>query len=116
MKTLLILSVIAAVTTATSAAAEVRSARSDVVVLQTTISFSDLDLSRTAGADSLIARLRKATLKVCGDMPNRADMDAFLRYSTCRTRTMEAAIRQVNVPLVTARYARDPAQARLAAK
>ena len=117
MKTLMILGGIAAISSATPAAsADVRSAFGDVVTLEATVSYSDLDLSRTAGADALIVRLSRVATTVCGDRPNPADMDAYGRYRACKTRTMDAAIRKVNAPLVTARYAREAAHSEFAAK
>lgn len=114
MKTLMILAAVAAATP--SAAADPRSAVGEVVTLEATVSYSDLDLSRTAGADALIVRLSKVATAVCGDRPNAADTDAYGRYRVCKTRTMDAAIRKVNAPLVTARYARDAARVELVTK
>ena len=114
MKTLTILA--AAVAIASPAAAEVRVPQSGPVTLQTTVDYSDLDLSRTEGADALIARLRNATRKACGGRPDPTDLEDQRLYAACKVRSMDAAVKQVNAPLVTARYAREPAQAVLATK
>ena len=117
MKTLMILTAIAAVTAAPAPAlAGERSAYSDTVTMHLTVSFSDLDISRAAGADALISRLRNASRKVCGDFPNLADTDATRRHKRCMVQATDAAVKQVNAPLVTARYARDVAQPTYAAK
>ncbi len=117
MKTLMILAAIATVSAATpAAAADPRSAIREVVTLKATVSYSDLDLSRTAGADALIVRLSKVATAVCGDRPNAADTVAYGRYRACKIRTMDAAIREVNAPLVTARYARDAARIEIVTK
>ena len=115
MKTLMILAAIATVSAAPALAGGVRLVPGNPDRLQTTINFSDLDLSRIAGADALIARLQAASRRVCV-APSPADMDASARYRACTIQTMDAAIRQVNVPLVTARYARDAARTHLVAK
>lgn len=108
MKTLIILGALAAI--ATPAAAQDRGFFGDRVVLQITVSFSDLDLSRVSGADTVIKRLRKAARQVCGDVPNPADMEPYRRHRACVRQTMDAAVKQVNAPLVTARYAHAATQ------
>lgn len=118
MKTLMILTAIAAVTAAPAPAlaGERPPFPSDTVVMHLTVKFSDLDISRAAGADALISRLRNASRKVCGDFPNLADTDATRRHKRCMVQATDAAVKQVNAPLVTARYARDVAQPTYAAK
>jgi UrcA family protein len=114
MKTLSILA--AALSIAGPAAtAEYGVPQSGKVDLQVTVDFSDLDLSRTSGADALIVRLRNATRRVCGQRPN-ADLDAYRRYRECTVQSMDAAVKRIDKPLVTARYAREAARAQLATK
>ena len=116
MKTRMILTAIAAVTAAPALAGERPTFPSHTFVMHHTVSFSDLDISRAAGADALIARLRSASRKVCGDFPNPGEMDNAQRHQRCMVEATDAAVKQVNAPLVTARYARDPVQPRFATK
>jgi UrcA family protein len=89
---------------AAPAAAEVRPARGQPDVLETTVEFSDLDLNRTSDADMMLARLRRAAREVCGLAPLPHELGKGQRHRACVAATMDATVARVDAPLVTARY------------
>jgi len=113
MKTLLI---IAALTAPLAIAAAPAAARGDPERLQTTINYSDLDLSRPAGAAAMLARIKRAAATVCGERSVPGQLTTSRRFHACMKQTMDAAVKQVNAPLVTARYAGPTRSTRLATK
>jgi UrcA family protein len=98
-----------------ASAAEVRPTSGDPDILQTTVNYADLDLNRPAGADVMIARVRRAARTVC-----HAGM--FLQHSqvrrthACVRQAMTGAFAQVDAPLVTSRFLKTAPQAELAAR
>jgi UrcA family protein len=62
---------------------------------QTDVSYADLDLSTSQGAQALAARIRQAADAVC--RTERSDTDAWERrqYEACRQEAVAAAVRQV---------------------
>jgi len=101
MKTLLI---IAALTAPLAIAAAPAAAQVGGERLQTTINYSDLDLSRPAGADAMLARIKRAASIVCGERSDPVRLTRSKRFRACIAQTMDATVKQVNAPLVTARY------------
>jgi UrcA family protein len=67
------------------------------------VTYGELDLNSSAGADTLIRRIDNAAETVCGD---RSRNSARLATSErqCEAETEEYALADVNHPLVTARY------------
>ncbi len=109
MKTLIAIAALVAIA-APAAAREIPEAPRIVV------KYSDLDLNRSAGADVLIARIRQAALNVCGDGHSTRGLDQAAEHNACMAETMAAAVKQVNAPLVSARYGVPATSSRLAAK
>jgi UrcA family protein len=101
MKTFLLCSALAAL--ALPAAAEARAANSDAELPKVVVSYADLDLNRPAGADVMIARVRRAAQSVCSD-------DLFAGHTQvrqirkCVRSAMSGAFAQLDAPLVTSRY------------
>ena len=107
MKTLMMLG--ALILIATPAAAESQREERHVTVL-----YSDLDLTRSAGADAMIARLRMAANKACG--PRATELAERARRQICVRDAMDGGVRTLASPLVTARHASPNRPAVLAAK
>lgn len=114
MKALILCSALLAI--AAPANAQVRPAHGQPDALETTVTFSDLDLNRVAGADVMIARLEQAARKVCGEAPSPSELKKKARYRACVTTTTNAAVARIDAPLVTARYNSEQAPAKLAAR
>jgi UrcA family protein len=96
-------------------AAEVRPTNGDPDILQTTVSYADLDLNRPAGADVMVARVRRAARTVCG-YRSYADHTEVQRVRACVAHAMTGAFAQLDAPLVTARFSHTVPQAELAAR
>ena len=109
MKTFVIIAALAAI--AAPAAAQV-----NPDVRQTVLKFADLDLSRSAGASVMAARIHQAALVVCGDASATRDLVGRSAHNACMSQTMAATVNQVNAPLVSARFSVPSANAKLAAK
>ena len=107
MKTLIAIAALAAI--AAPAAAQVSPDARQIVV-----KYADLDLTRPAGADAMIARIRQASTVACSGFSTR-EFSQAAKHKACMTETMAAAVRQVNSPLVSARFSPGTAS-QLAAK
>ena len=76
------------------------------------VAYGDLDLSSSAGARTMINRLRSATRKICGDEPAPLQIAMILRYKSCFGTTMSQAVASLDHPVVSAIYTgRSRAQA-----
>ena len=113
MKTLLLCGALIAV--AAPAAAEVHPASGNPDALETTVNYADLDLSRPAGADVMIARVRRAARSVCGQEIT-GDRREIRRNHACVREAMNGAFMQLDAPLVTTRFLRTGSSAELAAR
>jgi UrcA family protein len=71
---------------------------------QMVVSYDDLNLSRPAGAQILLERLRMASSSVCGGRPDVRYLDAQKYYRDCFGEAMKGAIAQVDSPLVAELY------------
>lgn len=109
MKTLILTAALAALATAAAAqtAPDYRS---------TVIRYSDLDLSRPAGANAMISRIRRAADVVCGHRGSTRGVRETALYQDCVSKTMAATVKQVNAPLVSARFGLPSSGTELAAK
>jgi UrcA family protein len=72
--------------------------------VRVTVDYSDLDLNRTAGADAVIRRIEAAALSLCGTAPKPRELRAKARHRACMTAAITGAIRELDAPLVTARF------------
>jgi len=71
---------------------------------QIAVRYADLDISRPAGAEVLIDRIRLAARSVCGTQADLRDIARFRTQAACQHEAMETAIRSVNSPLVAKLY------------
>jgi UrcA family protein len=104
VKTLILTALLAAL--AAPAAAQSGASRDRSDIRQVKVRFSDLDLTSKAGAEKMIWRFRHAARTVCGREPDLRELVASARDSLCITSAMNAAVSQLNAPLVTATYSR----------
>jgi len=72
--------------------------------MSTKVAFGDLDISKPAGAQVLLARIDHAGRKVCGGQPNVRDLGAMADFRRCRTAAVSQAVRDVRSPVLTALY------------
>lgn len=86
------------------AAAPIRAASFDRP--QVTVSYSDLDLSRPAGAAALLDRLSTAARAVCGGVPDIRNLAAMSNFRACRKEAMDRAVASIRAPLVAQLYGR----------
>lgn len=71
------------------------------------VSYADLNLSSTAGAQTILQRIHHAANSVCGPQSsNPIDRVARLR-EVCVKQAVSQSVHQLNVPMVTALYAGD---------
>lgn len=113
MKTLICCAALVAI--AAPAVAGVHPMKGDDERLQTSVSYADLDLSRPAGADVMIARIRRAAQAVCGQ-ELFAEHDRARHTRACVREAMNGAFEQLDAPLVTARFHGTVSPAELAAR
>ena len=114
MKTLIFCAALVAIAAPATAGA-VQPVNGDSEFPQASVSYADLDLSRPAGADIMVARIRRAARQVCGQ-ELFADLDRARTTRACIRHAMDSAIGQVDAPLVTARYFDAKSPTKLAAR
>jgi UrcA family protein len=73
-------------------------------LVEVTVSYADLDLSKPAGAQALYKRIRRAARQVCTPRVVISPIHAGPRFRTCYDEAMANAIAQVNRPVLTALY------------
>lgn len=71
---------------------------------QVAVNYSDLNLSRSEGAEVLITRLRAAAAQACGPAPDIRDLVMSRYYRQCVADSVERAVGSVNEPMVTEIY------------
>ena len=74
--------------------------------LKYVVHYSDLDLTREAGARVLLSRLHGAARIVCSPASDGLDLERIALFNSCMKDTMERAIAAVHVPLVGELYER----------
>ncbi len=70
---------------------------------QRTVSFSDLDLSHSAGAAVLYSRINGAAAQVC-DQHGVRSLEAFTTARRCIDQAIARAVAEVDVPALTSLY------------
>jgi UrcA family protein len=71
------------------------------------VQYADLNLSSTAGAKAMLQRIHHAANDVCGPQPSsKIDRNARI-HATCVDQAVTGAVRQLDVPMVTALYRGD---------
>jgi UrcA family protein len=88
--------VLGALANAPAAVAEPQ-ARNSVRVL-----YADLDLSREAGAQVLLERIKAASLRVCGPRPSPKELRITISYKTCYRDAVSQAVASIESPLLSA--------------
>jgi UrcA family protein len=68
-----------------------------------TVRFTDLDLTRSAGAAELYARIKSAAAEVCQPVPAR-EVESVLRSQRCMQQAIARAVADVNAPALTSYY------------
>jgi UrcA family protein len=71
-----------------------------------TVSFRDLDIGSSAGANTLYRRIQGAARQVCG--PKGADLIEQYYWMSCYRHAIDDAVAKVNSPLLTAIHAHRP--------
>lgn len=74
---------------------------------QTTIQYSDLDLSKDADVQALYGRLQRASSKVCGDYSDLRNLRMKRQFDACYQDTLARAVESVGHAAVKAAYAAD---------
>jgi UrcA family protein len=77
------------------------------------VPYGDLDLSRPAGAKTMVYRIRHAAADACGGEPFIREMLERRAFKICFRQSMAAAIDELQAPLVTAMYEQEMAENRL---
>jgi UrcA family protein len=68
------------------------------------VSYSDLDLSREAGARVMLGRLESAASSVCGGWPDLHNLANVAIYRDCTRKAMDGALAQLGSVRVNALY------------
>ena len=68
------------------------------------VAFRDLDISRPAGAQTLLTRIERAGRQVCGPPPSIRESREMADFKRCRTEAVANAVRDVQSPMLTALY------------
>ena len=76
-------------------------------VRQIAVRAGDLDLSRSAGAQELLSRLRFAAVQACDAETLSPDLKRYAFQQHCMKDTMDRAVASVSAPLVRWLYAAD---------
>lgn len=71
-------------------------------VVTRVVKYGDLNLNTTEGAQALYDRLYKASWRVCRDVIGGSGIAALQDRSVCMREVVEAAVRDVNKPTLTA--------------
>jgi UrcA family protein len=63
-----------------------------------TVSYADLDLSKSAGLTTLLARIKGAASDVCAPQPEGSDMAGSMDYKKCLSTAVNSAVTTINNP------------------
>ena len=72
--------------------------------LTVVVRFSDLDLTHEEGARVLLRRLQNAARVVCSPAADAKDLKRISLYESCLKESMDRAVADVHVPLLSALY------------
>ena len=108
MKTLFFATLVAAILPLAAGAAKAADATE---AAHASVAVGDLDLGRSAGATVALARIQQAARSVCGPVALPVELQKARWRRVCVQHATENAIRDLDAPLVTARYYHtDPAR------
>lgn len=79
------------------------------------VGYSDLNLETRAGSHVMLARLRSAAHRACGEAPVIQDLARFVAYGKCVDHSLSEAVAALDSPMVTAAYAGTEAARRTVA-
>lgn len=71
------------------------------------VAYSDLDLSRDAGVQTLLKRIESASKRVCGKRPTSVRFGQMEAFNGCRANAQSEAVRRINNPTVSIAYAQS---------
>ncbi|MET0291976.1 MAG: UrcA family protein [Steroidobacteraceae bacterium] len=66
------------------------------------VKYNDLNLTTSAGAETLYSRLKVATWRVCRDVVTSAGLPGMMERTNCMTDLLDSAVKDVNKPTLTA--------------
>ena len=66
------------------------------------VRYGDLDISKSAGAETLLRRIDKAAVQICGGKPDQRLLDQRTAFEKCRASTIDRSVAALNAPMVTA--------------
>jgi UrcA family protein len=75
-----------------------------------TVSYKDLDLSRTTDVQKLYKRLEHAAASVCNDEPDAAQFSRHLAWQRCYNDALDSAVLRVRSPELLALYRSQPSR------
>jgi UrcA family protein len=67
-------------------------------VMTKTVRYSDLDISKSAGLNTLLVRIRGAASDVCAPQPQASDLTGTTDYKKCISDAVGTAVAKVNNP------------------
>jgi UrcA family protein len=85
-------------------------------ILHAKIAYSPASLSTNDGAAAMWARIRQASVTVCGGQPDVRLLDQRVAFDKCRRETIARTVGALNAPLVTAMANHQTAPVMLAGK
>ena len=88
------------------------SASAEPGVKAQTVSFADLDLSKSAGAQTLYMRIKAAARHVCGPMDNYTYLAPQKQFRKCYEKAVADAVAQIDRPSLTALHTEQTRSAR----
>lgn len=88
------------------------SASAEPKVKAQTVSFADLDLSKSAGAQTLYKRIKAAARNVCGPADNYTYVTPPKQFRQCYEAAIADAVAQIDRPSLTALHREETRSAR----
>lgn len=77
-------------------------------VPQLDVPYGDLNLAHSAGAKTMLRRIKSAAPRVCGGKPAHYYFKAVVRFRQCVHTATDGAVAKLNAPLVTALHTGRP--------
>ena len=111
MRKALLLCAFAALGTANAAEAD-RTLDLSHEMMHIAVPYGDLNLSRSAGAETMMFRIRSAATEACGGLPDIKEMRERKVFKGCFRQAVGQAVDELGAPLVTAAFERDLAVGR----
>jgi UrcA family protein len=74
------------------------------------VPYGDLNLQNQAGAATMLNRVSFAAKRVCGGTPDLREIKVYALFKTCVRQAKADAVRNLNMPLVTALHEQQVAK------